>query len=111
MKRILQKVVNRVDIYGEPVQLNYRGQSTYKTKLGLAATLLTIGLFFGFTYSKAVKLITRSNPNLIQTKATIDLLNNPLQPNLKDNKFELAIGLLYDPYVLSNPYSGLLPID
>jgi hypothetical protein len=102
--------VNQVDIYGEPVQLNYRGQSTYKTKLGLIATLATFGLFFGFTYFKAVQLITRSNPIITQTSATLDLINDSLQPNLKNNNFELAIGLLFDPY-LPNPSKGILPIN
>ena len=78
MKRIVQKFVNSVDIYGEPVQLNYRGQSTYKTKIGSLATLATVGLMLAFTYSKAVQLITRSNPSITQTKATLDLINDPL---------------------------------
>ena len=54
--------------------------------------------------------MTRSNPIITQTSATLDLINDPLQPNLKNNNFELAVGVLFDPY-LPNPYIGLLPID
>ncbi len=97
MKRIAQKLVNSFDVYGEPVQLNYRGQFAYKTKIGSLATLATYGLMLAFTYSKVDQLINRLNPSITKPTATLDLINDSANTNLKDNKFELAIGLVFDP--------------
>lgn len=64
MRKIVRNLVNSVDIYGEPIQLNYRGESTYKTKIGFIATLATIGLMAGFGYSKVAQLVNRTNPSI-----------------------------------------------
>ena len=74
MTKILQSLVNAVDIYGEPIHLNYRGQSTYNTKVGFMATLATVGLMAGFGYSKAAQLINKTNPTIAQTQLTNNLL-------------------------------------
>ena len=89
MTKIVRNLVNSVDIYGEPIQLNYRGESTYKTKIGFIATLATFGLMAGFGYSKAAQLVNRSNPSITQTQKTYNLLAQELKPNLRDNKFEI----------------------
>lgn len=64
MKKGVQRLVNAVDIYGEPILMNYRGQQTYKTKIGCLATLATFGLMFGFGYSKIAQLVNRTNPSI-----------------------------------------------
>ena len=45
---MIKKIVNTFDIYGEPIGVNYRGQSSYKTKVGTLMSLLTIGLGLAF---------------------------------------------------------------
>ncbi len=64
MTKIVQNIVNAVDIYGEPIQLNYRGQAAYKTRVGFVATLVTLGLMAGFGYSKTAQLINKTNPSI-----------------------------------------------
>jgi hypothetical protein len=103
--------VNSVDIYGEPIQLNYRGQPAFKTKVGCLATLATFGLMFGFGYSKVAQLINKTNPSITQTSITLDLLNSDVEPNLKDNKFEISIALVPDPFDNGTGLKSLLPLD
>ena len=41
---MINKIVNLLDIYGQPVGVNYKGESSYKTKVGALMSLLTITL-------------------------------------------------------------------
>ncbi len=41
---MIKKIVNILDIYGHPITVNYKGESSYKTKLGALMSLITIGL-------------------------------------------------------------------
>ena len=43
MQRLLE-IFKDVDIFGHPIKINYRGNDTYKTKLGAFVTILTFAL-------------------------------------------------------------------
>jgi len=38
------KFLNKIDQYGEPIELRYNGETTYKTTIGGCCTLLSLGL-------------------------------------------------------------------
>ena len=49
---MIKKLVSILDIYGQPIGVNYKGESTYKTKVGALMSLITIGLGLALAGSK-----------------------------------------------------------
>ncbi len=59
---MMQKIVDKVDLYGEKVGVTYKGQSTYNTKLGAFVSLLLLLLISNYTIIKAILMFERSDP-------------------------------------------------
>ncbi len=59
---MMQKIVDKVDLYGEKVGVTYKGQSTYNTKLGAFVSLLLLLLVSSYTITKAILMFERSDP-------------------------------------------------
>ena len=61
---MIKKIVNLLDIYGQPVGVNYKGESSYKTKVGALMSLLTITLGLALTGSKIKLMAIKDNANI-----------------------------------------------
>ena len=61
---MIKKIVNVLDFYGKPIGVNYKGQSSYKTKVGALMSLLTIALGLGLAGSKIKQMSIRDNANI-----------------------------------------------
>jgi len=70
---MIKKLVNILDIYGQPIGVNYKGQASYKTKVGALLSLITFGLGLALTGTKIKEMINKDNSNVIQLANTLDL--------------------------------------
>ncbi len=58
----MQKIVNSVDLYGEKVGVNFKGQSTYNTKMGALVSLALFFLISTYSIIKVIAVLQRSEP-------------------------------------------------
>jgi hypothetical protein len=59
---MMQKIVNSVDLYGEKVGVNFKGQSTYNTKMGALVSLALFFLISTYSIIKVIAVLQRSEP-------------------------------------------------
>ena len=91
---MIKKLVSILDIYGQPIGVNYKGESTYKTKVGALMSLITIGLGLALAGSKIQQMVYKDNSNIQQFSNTLDLFSGTYSFNLADQKIELVAGLM-----------------
>jgi hypothetical protein len=70
---MIKKLVNILDIYGQPIGVNYKGQTSYKTKVGALLSLITMGVGLALTGIKIKQMVEKDNSNVIQLTNTKDL--------------------------------------
>ena len=90
MQAIVRKLVS-LDKYGEPIQVNYRGESSYQTLCGSFLTILSTGVVLAFVMTKGSDILTRSNPDLIAQSELIDYNVDDTMYNLKEWFVDVAI--------------------
>ena len=61
---MIKKIVNVLDIYGQPIRVNYKGESSYKTKVGALMSLLTITLGLALVGIKIKLMAIKDNANI-----------------------------------------------
>ena len=65
--------VKGIDIFGHPVTVFYKGDNTYKTKLGVLCTLTVYFLTFFYSVSKFTEMVVMNDPDvLIFTKTLLE---------------------------------------
>ena len=55
--KMMQKIVNSVDLYGEKVGVNFKGQSTFSTKMGAFVSLALLLVISTYSIIKAIDVI------------------------------------------------------
>ena len=93
--KILKKVTNTIekfDIYGQQIQLNYKGETSYKTFSGAILTFLTYAFIVNFLASSFIELSNNENAIYVLTKE-INLLENPRNLTFGANDLEIATRL------------------
>jgi hypothetical protein len=90
---MIKKLVSILDIYGQPIGVNYKGESTYKTKVGALMSLITFGLGLALAGSKIQQMVDKDNSNIQQLTNTLDLFSGTFSFNLANQKLELVAGL------------------
>jgi hypothetical protein len=73
--KTISKYITKIDIYGHPINLTYRGSSTYKTLLGGLFTMLVRFLVLAFFLYEMMGVIYNT-PSIIVTTQHIDLTND-----------------------------------
>ena len=63
MQKRVGKLLKKFDLFGESVSINYKGNSTYTTKVGGLFGLVSISLILYFLYARTVKLFNRDDPS------------------------------------------------
>jgi hypothetical protein len=97
---MIGKIVNAFDIYGQPIGVNFKGESSYKTKVGALMSLLTFGLGLALAGSKIMQMAAKDNANIQQLTNTLDLFSDSFSQtiqssfNLENEKLEFIAGLL-----------------
>ena len=93
--RALRKAINSFktwDIYGEQIQLNYRGETSYKTLIGGIFTFLTYAFIINFLVTSFIELSENEN-SIYVLKKEINLLDNPRNLTFLANDLEIATRL------------------
>lgn len=81
-----------LDIYGQKIQLTYKGKNSFKTTPGAIVSLLVLMTMTAFLSSKLLILFNKSNPNVSKQNYIMDLDKAPVV-NPQDYGFEFAFGL------------------
>jgi hypothetical protein len=81
---MIRKIVDALDIYGQPIVVNYKGASAYNTIGGALVSLFTIGLGLALAGSKINQMATRTNSTVTQLTNTLDLLSGTESFNLAE---------------------------
>lgn len=84
-----------MDIYGEPISLTYKGQSTYKTRLGATFTLILFTVLISYSLYRTYVLFNRINPD-ISKKGSLRNLDETGQYLPGETGFDVAFGLSKD---------------
>ena len=92
------------DGYGEPVQVTYKGDSTYKTYIGALVTLGMQGFMLMFTLTGVLSLLNYDNPQITQY-VVYDNRNDNMTVNMDESHGEIMYGFLD---LLTNKF---IPID
>ena len=61
----------QLDTFGEPVQVNYKGESTYKTSLGACCSLMLLWFILGYGTFTFLKVIAYQDPQITQVSVHI----------------------------------------
>ena len=64
------------DHYGVPIGVNYRGNDSYKTRLGALLSIICNLLVLQFAIERGGKLIFREGPQITVTNEIIDYAND-----------------------------------
>lgn len=86
----LQKFLVELDIFGHPIQLNYKGKTTYQTKFGAFFTLATFVIIMINFVSISTDFVNNEN----QKEVTRFLKLNHDESdtvNMVENKFSFAL--------------------
>jgi len=86
---MIKKLVNILDIYGHPIGVNYKGQASYKTKVGAILSLITFGLGLALIGIKIKQMVIKDNSNVIHLTNTLDLWSSTDSFNFGEQKLEL----------------------
>ncbi len=65
MQKMMKKVVNKLDIFGQPIGVNYQGESSYKTKVGAFFSLFTMVIMLAYGAVRLKMLATKGNTNIL----------------------------------------------
>ena len=80
----------KLDIYGAPIMLNFRGDDSHRTYWGAFWSLVTQGILLSYFISQATILYMKSDPYAISYKIKRATEGEPAY-NLKENGLEIAI--------------------
>jgi hypothetical protein len=62
---MIKKVVNKLDIFGQPIGVNYQGESSYKTKVGAFFSLCTMVIMLAYGVVRLKMLAMKVNSNIL----------------------------------------------
>jgi hypothetical protein len=68
-------IVKSIDIYGNPIGINYKGKSVYNTYCGTFLTLITCALMSYYIGVKFILLQSKTNPTTTFNKGIIKDFN------------------------------------
>lgn len=57
------KILKKADLFGSPVGVNYKGNSSYSTKMGGVFGLLAAALILYFVVGRVQKLMNKDDPS------------------------------------------------
>ncbi|KAL4463998.1 hypothetical protein ABPG74_005935 [Tetrahymena malaccensis] len=97
-------IIRSIDIFGQPIQINFKQNTKYKTKCGGAVSLILLCFIAALTISIIIEIVQKQNPQIIQQNQ----LQVPDRVYLNRNNFIFAFGLLDDdlnPFMDDEVYS------
>ena len=71
-----------LDMFGVPVTVNYRGESSYNTRFGAFLSLISWFLLIAFAIEQGIVLVNRQNPQITVLNEVTDLSDTDADYNL-----------------------------
>ncbi len=65
MKRLNDRL-KKMDLFGLPIALNFKGSSVFQTKLGGLLSIYSVLLILAFAVVKGTSMVQKSNPTITQ---------------------------------------------
>ncbi|CDW90345.1 UNKNOWN [Stylonychia lemnae] len=88
------KSFKQLDMYGKQVSLTYKGQETYKSLIGAAASAIVYGVVFAFFFYRLATLITKGDTKVAKKSFYKDLDSGASQSyNIGQMGFDFAFQL------------------
>jgi hypothetical protein len=69
----LKKSFKSVDLYGEKIELTYKGEGTYKTNIGAFVSLVLIFILGAYLIYRALVMFTKQGTNVNKSNFIVDL--------------------------------------
>jgi hypothetical protein len=110
-QRVFGGMLKKFDLYGQPVSVNYDGDSTYATKMGGCFGLFSYVMILIFMYTRFVKLINKDDPAKIQVTQGLNLLDDPTVYPFSENHFNLGIAAFSPDMSMAFDLRGLLDLQ
>lgn len=85
--------IKSFDSYGEPVQVSYKGDSSFKTTIGALVSLAMQGFMLAFTLTGLISLINYKNPSISQF-TVLDSRDKNQEVNMDESYGEFAFGFI-----------------
>ena len=82
------KFLRSIDIYGHPIGVLYKGNTSYNSSLGSLFTLITTVIILAFSVANLAETISHTNQKETSGSKVIDI-NQLGKLNLKDLNFNL----------------------
>ena len=67
-----------LDMFGEQISLNYKGKSSYNTKLGAVVSLVSYLMLLTYAINMLLVVINRRNPSITNYSMTYDGATFPM---------------------------------
>ena len=90
----LFRMVRRVDSYGHPINLTYRGETTYKSYFGGVVTIITRIAILAFLISELINVMHVKNTVQVSESRRNVALDKTIY-NFTEKEFDLALRLNY----------------
>jgi hypothetical protein len=91
-RKSLSSKFKSIDIYGQSINLTYRGSESFKTTSGALTSLFVLGVLLAYTAYRSYVLFNRINPDISKKGLMRDLNSEePFRP--QDFGFDLAFGI------------------
>jgi len=102
----------QLDQYGAPVGVNYRGNRTYKTKVGASLSVLSVLFVLTYFIIKVKKLALKERPSIISNTIFVDMEEQG-RFHAKENRFDFGFSFLHIPtwsYVTPDPRIAMVGV-
>jgi len=83
-----------MDMFGHPVGVHYKGDSSYRTKVGSLFTLFAYMIVGSYTLLKVTRLATLDNPEKSSTNQVLNMNTEESRSNWQTGQFDLAFQLV-----------------
>ena len=98
-----------LDMYGTPISVNYRGESSYNTRFGALLSLISWFLLIAFAIDQGIELVNRQNPQITILNEVTEIVDDDTEYNLKDNQFILILDMVFhnDDHLVNETFKKL----
>ena len=110
------ETIKRIDMFGVPVTLNFRGEDKFKTTIGGIISILAFCFVLWYTITQSISIIERENTVINTNKAKANLVLDREIHKLSEKGISLNVGNInftgtQTPWILDSSYFGVKYIN
>jgi hypothetical protein len=76
MEKVVDRLSEKVDVFGLSPSLNVAGKGTYSTKIGALMSLVSLGLSLAYGISCAARLFFKRDPTITYLTEGLNLIGS-----------------------------------